>query len=179
MILLDGRRLVVSYKVRKMIIEALHKSHWGVTITYATARQAYYWPGMKNDIQESVSNCEACTRHQKSKTRPEMQANPPSDSIEPMINMGADLFDLGGSPWIVMVDRFSGYCFVEKLKSTTTVKVTNFMTRVFDTYGWPHSIRTDGGPQFRTEFKKFCRDNSISHEIRVVPLELCGPDPEF
>ena len=30
---------------------------------------------------------------------------------------------------------------------------------------WPLSIRTDGGPQFRTEFKDFCSSQGIIHEL--------------
>ena len=31
--------------------------------------------------------------------------------------------------------------------------------------GWPQSIRSDGGPQFRGEFGSFCEDNGIRHEL--------------
>ena len=31
--------------------------------------------------------------------------------------------------------------------------------------GWPTAIRTDGGPQFRTEFSQFCNRHGIKHEL--------------
>ena len=32
-------------------------------------------------------------------------------------------------------------------------------------YGWPTHIRTDGGPQFWSEFKEFCTAHGITHEL--------------
>ena len=38
-------------------------------------------------------------------------------------------------------------------------------TTWFNLFGWPSSIRSDGGPQFRGEFTRFCETNKISHEL--------------
>jgi hypothetical protein len=38
------------------------------------------------------------------------------------------------------------------------------MTSWFNTFGWPAVIRTDGGPQFRTEFSDFCEKHGISRD---------------
>ena len=35
----------------------------------------------------------------------------------------------------------------------------------FFDFGWPEYIRSDGGPQFRTEFKQFCNKHGIQHEL--------------
>ena len=35
----------------------------------------------------------------------------------------------------------------------------------FTEYGWPSTLRSDGGPQFRTEFSAFCADNGIKREL--------------
>ena len=39
------------------------------------------------------------------------------------------------------------------------------MEQWFNDYGWPTHIRTDGGPQFRSEFKEFCTEHGITHEL--------------
>ena len=39
------------------------------------------------------------------------------------------------------------------------------MTNWFNILGWPSSIRSDGGPQFRGPFFSFCNKNNISHEL--------------
>ena len=34
----------------------------------------------------------------------------------------------------------------------------------FNLLGWPQVIRSDNGPQFRSEFAEFCEINEIKHE---------------
>ena len=138
---------------RRGILRALHKSHRGLTITYSTARQLYYWPGMKNDIAENIKSCEACMHNQKNNIRQEILPTKTSEAWAPMKKMGIDLFDVLGKKWIVLVDRYSGYCFVQQLHKTATKDVVKFLTDTFQEYGWPEAIRSDGGPQFRGDFQ--------------------------
>ncbi len=35
----------------------------------------------------------------------------------------------------------------------------------FSKFGFPQIIRSDGGPQFRTEFSEFCKTYGIMHEL--------------
>ena len=51
------------------------------------------------------------------------------------------------------------------LTSTSTEKVTQCLVKWFQDFGFPKSIRTDGGPQFRGPFDQWCEDNSIIHEL--------------
>ena len=51
------------------------------------------------------------------------------------------------------------------LTGTHTAKITAELPKIFNSFGWPKSIRTDCGPQFRQEFANFCKSNSIQHEL--------------
>ena len=93
------------------------------------------------------------------------QPPPPSKAITPMNEVASDLFEHNGSNWLFLVDRYSGYAWVRKLRCTSTTAITNILTTWFQDYGWPIAIRTDGGPQFRTEFATFCKNNEIRHEL--------------
>ena len=65
-----------------------------------------------------------------------------------------------------MVDRYSGYPFVHRLSSPTSLAVTNAAKGWFNYFGLPSIIRSDGGPQFKGEaFRRFCFDNDIKHEV--------------
>ena len=44
----------------------------------------------------------------------------------------------------------------DKLKNTSTSTVTAKLNSWFTVYGYPEYIRTDGGPQFRRDFKAYC-----------------------
>ena len=61
---------------------------------------------MKNDIQQAINNCTACREGMKSKTRQALVSKPPSEALEPMREVGLDLFDAAGHKWLVMTDRY-------------------------------------------------------------------------
>ena len=82
-----------------------------------------------------------------------------------MNEVGTDLFDAIGKKWIVLVDRYSGYAWTQELRRTDTASVVGQLSDWFIEVGWPTAIRTDGGPQFRTEFSQFCDRHGIKHEL--------------
>ena len=78
--------------------------------------------------------------------------------------VSTDLFDALGSKYLVTMDRYSGYIFVDKLTQISTSDITGILNRIFTEYGFPERLRSDGGPQFRSVFKDFCKTNAIVHE---------------
>ena len=111
------------------------------------------------------SNCKVCREDLPTQARPTCTSTPASAAQAPMQHVASDLFDSQGHSWLVLVDRYSGYAWTSKLRSTTTSSVTTILSSWFDDYGWPTSIRTDGGPQYRTEFSSFCSNYGIKHEL--------------
>ena len=82
-----------------------------------------------------------------------------------MNHVGTDLFDAIGKKWIVLVDRYSGYAWMSELKRTDMATVLGQLSDWFTGVGWPTSIRSDRGPQFRTEFSLFCSQHGIKHKL--------------
>ena len=77
----------------------------------------------------------------------------------------SDLFTLNGNEYLVLVDRLTGFLCCDKLQRTTTLSIVIKLTNWFNILGWPEKIRTDGGPQFRSEFNDFCKSFYIYHEL--------------
>ena len=157
----DGR-IIVPQNMRREILEKLHAPHVGYERTKKVANQFYYWPGMNNEIRMFIDRCHKCQKLKPSKSNdynyePELAANP-------MDKMSLDLFYYGKEWYFVLIDRFSGFPFVEKLDHTSTKDVTDKLTRIFNMFGFPKSIRSDNGPQFLSEFREYCIDNNIVHE---------------
>ena len=71
--------------------------------------------------------------------------------------VGIDLFQHGGVHYVAGLDKFTGYPFVSQLRSLTTAAVTRAIKAWFHQFGYPKTIRSDGGPQFRSEFQEFCK----------------------
>ena len=102
----DSQKIVVPKGAKDEILKELHRSHSGILKTYTTAAQLYYWPGMKNSIEQMIGSCQ---RDRPSKQRTTIRTSPPSKAQSPMEHVAADLFDAAGEKWIVLVDRYSGY----------------------------------------------------------------------
>ena len=77
----------------------------------------------------------------------------------------ADLFCLNSNEYLVLVDRLTGYLCCEKVTKTSTSSILLKLTNWFNLLGWLETIRTDGGPQFLSEFDDFCKTVSINHEL--------------
>ena len=113
----DGKRIYVPSSCRKMILDKLHQAHPGITRMYKTARINYFWPGLKNDVSNVVNGCGDCQRH---------QASLPEDvhittvASAPMEQTSADLFQVGSSHYLILVDRFSKFPLVSRLASLTS-----------------------------------------------------------
>ena len=82
-----------------------------------------------------------------------------------MQHVGLDLFSFGGKDYLICVDHWSGYPLYQLLRSTTSESVTRCLMTCFNLLGWPSSIRSDGGPQFRGDFSTFCHKHDIRHEL--------------
>ena len=54
------------------------------------------------------------------------------------------------------------YQLLHSLSSSSIIKTLSIW---FNLFGWPSSIRSDGGPQFRGEFSTFCVSHDIKHEV--------------
>ena len=139
------------------ILLLLHAGHSGIAKTYRTATQLYFWPNMKADIEQSVANCSPCQAQRHSNPRPHMdRINLPNEAKHMMLHTACDLFSTVGKQWLTLVDRFSGYAWTTALRRLHTKAVILHLENWFNNFGWPTHIRTDGGPQFRSEFKQFC-----------------------
>ena len=64
-----------------------------------------------------------------------------------------------------MVNRYSGYAWTAKLSNTSTRQVLSHLESWFTEFGWPLVIRSDNGPQFRSELGFFCQAHGITHEL--------------
>ena len=82
-----------------------------------------------------------------------------------MQHVGLDLFSYGGKQYLICVAHWSGYPLYSLLRSLNTDNIIAILINWFNILGWPLSIRSDGGPQFRGPFSSFCNKNNISHEL--------------
>ena len=160
-ILLDANCIFVPKPSRKEILQLLHKSHCGITKTLALARKFYFWPTLKNDVSNLINSCEKC-QCLRPKLPDDVQIN--TAAAKPVEKLSIDLFEIKNKHYFLIVDRFSGLPWFQAIKNLSTETITKYLLKIFQTYGYPRSIQSDGGPQFRGRFKTFCNELGIIHE---------------
>lgn len=161
MLLMYGDRIVVPFHERTAILELLHTPHAGVSRTRKAAQRLYFWPGLNADIKRMIDACQECQALRPSQAHEPLQPTAPAS--EPMQRVSTDLFQLHGCHYLLMVDRHSGFPWVAALASLTTKAVTAKLAGWFCDFGRPAEIYSDGGPQYRTEFRTFCSKMGIKH----------------
>ena len=68
------------------------------------------------------------------------------------------------SNYILIIDYFSRFIEVIKLKSTTSGAIIEALNSVFFHYGIPETIMSDNGPQYSSnEFKVYAKKYNFSH----------------
>ena len=167
-VILYNDRVIVPSSLRKVILEALHSAHQGVSAMQSRAQSIVFWPGMTLDIQETRSRCRECNRNAPSQAPlPSEPAIPPSTPFEQIF---ADFFEFGGHHYLVAGDRLSGWCEVFATPSGGAgsgarglIKCLRSLMRIF---GTPVELSSDGGPEFTASLtKEFLARWDIKHRI--------------
>ena len=92
----------------------------------------------------------------------------------PWSKVSADIFQLAGNNYLVMVDHYSDFFELDSLRNTTTSTVIRAINRNFARHGIPDECISDNGPQFDShEYSSFAREygftmiKSSSYYIRA------------
>ena len=128
----------------------------------------FWWPGMKQDIENQVKVCTACLASGKNLIyhKPKMyngkleHLSGPGQEIQIDFTGKSQNKNLQGEIQIILaVDRFSKWPTVQICKTSEAKKVINFLTSNFYLYGIPEKRTSDkGGAIISKETKQFCRN---------------------
>ena len=114
-------------------------------------------------IEEVVSNCTVCSTYQRSNPKEPLLSH--EAPHRPWEIVGADLFELHGKNYLVLVDYYSNFAEVEHLTSTTSEQVITKCKSQFARHGIPDVFISDNGPQFSSEkFRVFAQTYQFRHK---------------
>ncbi|KAL2250254.1 UNVERIFIED_CONTAM: Transposon Ty3-I Gag-Pol polyprotein [Sesamum indicum] len=160
----QGRLCVGSHgEIRQKILKALHDSalggHSRISGTYQRAKLLFYWPTMKNDVENWVKECEVCQRS-KHENRPYfglLQPLPIPDQAWSCISM--DFVEglpnsEGKDSIMVIVDMLTKYSHFIALRHPYTVAsiAKVFFDNIYKLHGLPISIVSDRDKVFTSKF---------------------------
>jgi len=108
-----------------------------------------------------VENCSTCA-----KDRPELKEQLVSTSFpsRPWERLAADLFELKGKVYLIVVDYYSRWFEMKKLNNQSSARVILILKELFSTHGIPDIIVSDNGPQFSSDvFVLFATEYGFVH----------------
>ena len=161
-IVLKGMRIVVPPSLTPDILAQIHSSHIGVSQCKARAREALYWPGMSQQIEDLVSSCQVCNTYQNKQQTESLR--PTLIPEFPWSVIASDLFDWQGETYAVTVDYYSKFLEVDKLMNASSESVIDALKDQICRHSIPEQLRTDNGPQYTSQdFAAFCKSCGIKH----------------
>ena len=170
-------QIVVPIDLRRKLLDIIHFGHSGITKINAEAK-IFWWPGMKQDIENKVKDCIACLasgknlKYQLPKKHHGKLKKVTEPGQEIQIDFTGKLHNKninGDVQILIAIDRFSKWPTVKICKSAETKEVINFLSSDFNLYGIPEKIKSDKGGAFVSkEYREFCKNRNIE-------IEYCTP----
>ena len=117
-LIFKGQRCVIPLSLRARIPEKLHGAYTGIQSCPRRAREAVYWPGMNADLTKYNLKCDICSSYQTNQAREPIICHEIADRPWPA-KVGADVFTLDGPDYLCVVDYYSSYFEVDKLRFNT------------------------------------------------------------
>ena len=158
-------RIVVPKILRQQILRSLHSAHQGTKGMQARASTCVYWPGINSSIEQTRRSCGFCDSISPSLPRQPLQALP--QSTYPFEYICADAFEMHGHPYLVVVDKFSGWPILFHFRTSIASRnIIDSLKQVFSTYGTPKKLYSDGALVFTSaETKEFLQRWGVEHMI--------------
>lgn len=171
----DGERrwmLCVPRESRELVLVEQHDdfSHLGVWKTYERVRNIYFWPNMKQEIEDYIRKCETCRAIKPSNENRKAPGGSYRDPKWIGRQLAIDFIGplpkskQGNRHVCVVMDCFSRYIYAKAMRHATAEAVKTFLeAEVFRTNGFPELIISDSGPQFISKtFLEMCDKHKVT-----------------
>ena len=155
-------RIVVPNSMRQKILDRIHDGHPGIVKSRERAKMSVWWPGLSGEISTMVERCSHC-QIGRSTQRSEPLVTTPLPK-RAWSHIAADLCELNGKKYLVVIDYYSRYLEIAQMQTTTSRVVITQLKEMFARWGICDKITTDNGPQFSSdEFRQFAEDYGFEH----------------
>ena len=115
-VIYGAQRLFIPTSLRRLVLQVLHSAHPGQVRALQRARTCVFWPGITNDIINTVNNCEACGLNQVSQRKEPLQLEP--TAARPGEKIVSDIFTYESKDYLVIADRYSGWADITPYKKS-------------------------------------------------------------
>ena len=171
-------RIIVPKSLRNEVMVLVHRSstaaHMGNTRSWKRARDNFWWPDMRQDIETYIQGCEECSlnKHVNNPNKaPVAKTSLPGNPLDEMMLDFIGPFPAAREhPFryvLQMQDVFSRFLiFVACIDNTAKTAADEVTERWLCLFGMPRSMRSDRGQHFVAEvFEELCRRSGIKHKL--------------
>ena len=156
-----GARLLIPSTLRKKVLEQIHEGHLGIEKCMLKARDSVFWPGISNNICETVEKCGIC---QASSREAKPVGNVSDIPPHAWHTLGTDLFYWNKIDYLVVRDYFSKYLIMRRFPNSSTHTVIKELGLIFTELGRLFILRSDNGPCYNSrEFHNFLSFYQVNH----------------
>ena len=135
----------------------------------ARAQTSVFWPNMYEDLETTRNNCRIC--RQIAPSNPKLPPHEPPALDFPFQQVCSDYMTLNGTPYLITVDRLTGWPDVRRAKNEDAggSGLVKLLRELFMSFGIPEELTSDGGPEFTaSETQSFLRKYGVQHRISSV-----------
>ena len=161
--LLKDQRIIFPSALRSEMKYILHQGYLGIENCKKISRQAYFWPLINKELEDTISKSPTCQTYR--------NRQPSEAPIKPEIRhhswtkCDAGLFRLQGHYYLFIVDYYSQFIAVENLQNPQPETVINKLKIVFLQFGIPKELITDNSPEFSShKFRLLSKTWDIPHK---------------
>jgi hypothetical protein len=137
----------------ELIAKAHQFGHFGREAVFKHLwNQGYWWPSIRSDINNLLTDCDACTRYVVVKAgyhpATPITATGPGDHMQIDTSVHLPPSPDGYTALLVCIDVYTGFVILRALKQTTAEIVANELWSIFSIIGLPKILQSDNGPEF-------------------------------
>ena len=151
--------------MREDILKQIHEGHLGFNKCQMRAKETVYWPGLNDQLENLIINCQLCLKYSKSKNK----STPPTAlghevPAVPWSKVATDIFHYESQPYLLIVDYTSRFPIVRRLKLMSAQNITEQFRSIFSEYGWPDTLVSDNGPCYTAVmFTNLMKEYAVNH----------------
>ena len=162
---MKGTRIVIPNNQWEAILKLIHEGHLGLNKCKMCAKETVYWPGLNDQLEDLVLNCELCLKYSNSKCKQEPNLLLGQEvPLYPWAKLATDVFHFKGVSYLLIVDYTSRFPVIHKLTSMTGQDSASHFKLICSEYGWPETLVSDNGPCYTSEvFTNLMKEYNVNH----------------
>ena len=146
-------------------MKLIHEGHLGLSKCKMRAKETVYWPGINEQLEQLITNCQLCLKYSRSKNK-----NTPNTALGHEIpsvswsKVATDTFIFESKSYLLVVDYTCRFPIVRELKPMSAQHVTEHFRLIISEYGWLDTLLSDNGPCYVAEtFTNLMKEYTVNH----------------